>query len=79
MTLLLSLSFSAEPDWQTTLEEAVPGVVAINITQTRAFDTVGAKTSQATRKEVCAISKWQPGAVSLSWRARLCDNDGLPS
>lgn len=48
MTLLLSLSFAAEPDWQTTLEEAVPGVVAINITQTRAFDTVGAKTSQAT-------------------------------
>ncbi len=36
------------PDWQTTLEQAVPSIVVIRVSATRAFDTDGTSTSVAT-------------------------------
>ena len=45
---LLSTLAAAEPTWQDTLEAVSPGVVSISVTQTRAFDTVGAHSGQAT-------------------------------
>lgn len=91
MFLLLSLSCATavaasapEPDWQTTLEEVVPGIVAINIVQTRAFDTENAKTSQATgfvvdaERGILLTNRHVVGNGPILAEAVLLNNEEIP-